>query len=79
KAGRLLVPIASDWPACGQVLCQIGRKYGHEQIGRARMTNDTLIAISAARNGLTIITANTADFKRIAEFRYFDWEEIRIE
>ena len=76
KVGRLLVPVGSDWTACGQILSQIGQKYGYEQIGRARMTNDTLIAVSAARSGLTIFTTNAADFRRIAEFRRFDWEEL---
>src|SRR5882724_11459773 len=76
KAGRLLVPIASDWTDCGQILCKIGMKYGYEQIGRSRLTNDALIALSAARKGLKVFTANAADFKMIAEFRHFEWDEI---
>ena len=76
KIGRLLTPVSSDWVTCGQVLSRIGQKYGYEQIGRARMTNDTLIAVSAVRNGLTVFTKNAEDFKMIAEFRHFDWEEL---
>jgi predicted nucleic acid-binding protein len=76
RVGRLLVPIATDWTACGGVLSRIGQKYGYEQIGRARMTNDTLIAVSAARMGFAVLTKNAADFRKIAEFRPFDLEVI---
>ena len=76
SAGRLLVPVQSDWTACGQVLAQIGAKYGYEQVGRARMTNDALIAMCAARNGFTVLTKNADDFRKIAEFRPFSWEEV---
>ena len=76
KADRLLVPIQSDWTIGGQVLAQIGQKYGFEEVRRARMTNDALIAMTAARNGFTVITKNAEDFRKIAEFRFFSWEEI---
>lgn len=72
---RLLVPTRSDWIACGQVLSLIGQRYGQEEIGRAGLTNDTLIALSASRNGLAILTCNADDFKKIATFRSFVWEE----
>ena len=76
KAKRVLVPLQSDWSACGKVLALIGKKHGYEEVGRARMTNDTLIAMTAARNGFTVQTKNAADFRRIAEFRPFQWEEV---
>ncbi len=44
--GRILVPQRSDWTACGQVLSLIGSKHGYERIGRSRLTNDALIAVS---------------------------------
>jgi predicted nucleic acid-binding protein len=74
KVGRLLVPNATDWSATGQLLARLGSKYGFEQIGRSRLTNDALIATSAARSGLTILTLNAGNYERIAEFRPFDWE-----
>jgi predicted nucleic acid-binding protein len=46
----------------------IGAKYGYEQIGRGRLTNDTLIGASASRLGITLLTVNKCDFARIAEF-----------
>jgi len=76
KLDRLLVPNQADWSLTGQVLARIGAKYGFEEIGRSRMTNDALIAISAARNGFTVLTKNASDLARIAEFRPFHWEEI---
>jgi predicted nucleic acid-binding protein len=76
KGKRLLAPLQSDWTACGHVLALIGEKYGYEEVGRARMTSDALIAMTAARNGFTVLTKNAADFKKIAEFRLFQWEEV---
>ncbi len=77
KINRLLVPNQADWTVCGQVLSAIGQKYGFESVRRARMTNDCLIAMTAARYGLTVISLNAADFQKIAEFRIFKWTEIK--
>lgn len=68
KVNRLLVPEAHEWARTGTVLAQIGEKYGNERIGRARLTNDTLIGTSAARPGIVLLTRNTRDFGLIAEF-----------
>lgn len=73
RAGLLLVPNATDWSMAGQLLAKIGSKYGFEQISRSRLTNDAVIATSAARHGLMILTLNAGDYARIAEFRPFDW------
>lgn len=76
RAGRLLVPLQSDWTVSGQVLALIGEKYGYEAVGRARMTNDALIATSASRNGIVVQTFNEDDYRMIAEFRPFEWERV---
>jgi predicted nucleic acid-binding protein len=73
KVGRLLVPLLSDWTKTGDVLARIAAKYGYEQIGRARLTNDTLMGTSAARQGVTLLTVNERDFARIAEFCPLQW------
>jgi len=73
KANRLLVPNLGDWARTGHVLASIAEKYGHEQIGRARLTNDTLLAASAARLGIIVVTANERDFARITEFCPLKW------
>lgn len=73
KAGRILIPNLGDWTQTGKVLARLGAKYDYEQIGRGRLTNDALVAMSAARLGITVITTNARDFGKLAEFRAFHW------
>jgi predicted nucleic acid-binding protein len=73
RARRILVPNLSDWVQSGKVLARLAAKYDYEQIGRGRLTNDALIAMSAGRVGITVITANARDFSKLAEFRSFRW------
>lgn len=73
-AGRILTPNHGDWTRAGKALAQLGRKYGYEEIGRARLVNDALIATSAARYGIKVITANHRDFERLAEFCSVKWQ-----
>lgn len=68
KVERLLVPLQSDWTLAGKVLNKIGQKYGFENIGKAKLTNDNLIAMNAARNGMTLLTTNAKNFVKISEF-----------
>jgi predicted nucleic acid-binding protein len=74
QIGRLLVPTLADWSQTGNVLARIGAKYGYDKIGKARLTNDTLIGTSAARQGITVLTKNARDFQLIAEFTNLQWE-----
>jgi predicted nucleic acid-binding protein len=74
KARRILVPNLNDWTQTGKVLARLAAKYDYEQIGQGRLTNDALIAMSAGRSGITVITTNAGDFIRLAEFRRFDWQ-----
>lgn len=76
KAGRLLVPDLADWRIAGQILLRIGQKHGFEMIRRSRMTNDCLIAMTARRLGLGLVTGNVKDFQLIADFRPFTIEKI---
>ncbi len=73
RAGRILVPNLTDWTQTGKVLALLAAKYDYEQIGKGRLTNDALIAMSAGRLGITVITANARDFGKLAEFRSFQW------
>jgi predicted nucleic acid-binding protein len=73
RAGRISVPNLTDWTQTGKVLALLAAKYDYEQIGRGRLTNDALIAMSAGRLGITVITANARDFEKLAEFRPFQW------
>ena len=74
RAKRVVVPNLSDWTQTGRVLARLAAKYDYEQIGQGRLTNDALIAMSAGRLGITVITANKRDFSRLAEFRPFQWQ-----
>lgn len=79
RARRLLVPNITDWTEAGRLLALVGAKYGYEQVGKGRLTNDALIAMSARRSGITVITANARDFGRLALFRKFQWRMERAD
>ena len=74
RAGRILVPNLSDWTQTGKVLARLAAKYDYEQIGKGRLNNDALIAMSAGRLGIKVITTNQRDFSRLAEFRGVQWQ-----
>ena len=76
RARRILVPNLTDWTQTGTVLARLAAKYDYEQIGKGRLTNDALVAMSAGRLGITVITRNARDFEKLAEFRPF---RLRIE
>jgi predicted nucleic acid-binding protein len=78
RARRFLVPSLNDWAHTGKVLARLAAKYGFERIGQGRLTNDALIAISAGRVGIRIITGNERDFRRLAEFHVFQWQVATI-
>ncbi len=64
----------NDWAETGRVLSRLAAKYDYEKVGRGRLTNDALIAMSAGRMGICVMTANERDFKKLAEFRSFQWQ-----
>ena len=78
KAKRILLPNLSDWVQAGRVLARLAARYDYERIGQGRLTNDALIAMSAGRLGVRVITTNERDFRRIAEFRVFQWQVTAI-
>jgi predicted nucleic acid-binding protein len=78
RANRILVPNLSDWAETGRVLSRLAARYDYEQVGRGRLTNDALIAMSAGRLGICVMTANERDFRRLAEFRPFQWQVTAI-
>ena len=55
-------------------LRRLATKYHYERVGQGRLTNDALIATSAGRFGIRVITANERDFSKLAEFYVFPWE-----
>lgn len=73
RARRTLVPNLTDWAQTGKALSRLAAKYDYEQIGQGRLTNDALIACSAGRMGIAVLTANAGDFAKLAEFLRFQW------
>ena len=70
RVNRMLVPQQSDWRLSGEVLSLIGQQSGYEQVRRARMTNDALIAMSVARNGFVVLTKNLKTSRRLRNFEH---------
>jgi predicted nucleic acid-binding protein len=54
------------------------RRLTGRQIGRGRLTNDALIAMSARRLGIQVLTAQERDYRRLAEFHAFQWAVISV-
>jgi predicted nucleic acid-binding protein len=79
RARRILVPNLTDWIQTGKVLALLATKYDYESIGKGRLTNDALIAMSAGRLGITVITSNARDFKKLSDLRPFRWRIERPE
>jgi predicted nucleic acid-binding protein len=71
---RILVPNLSDWTRTGKVLAQLVVRHDYDPIGQARVTNDALIAMSAGRQGIRVLTANERDFRRLGEYSPFQWQ-----
>jgi predicted nucleic acid-binding protein len=74
RVDRIIVPTLDDWAQAGRVLAQLAAKYDYEAIGRGRLTNDALIAVSAARMKIKVITTNARDFGCLAEFCALQWQ-----
>jgi len=64
-ARALVIGVANQgasWRSSG-----VAAEYDFEQIGRGRLTNHSLVAMSAARTGVTVVTANARDFQKAGE------------
>jgi len=77
KTGRLLVPTEEDWWYVGLALNALQRGRRSKKAGkiprisaaeRYRITNDVLIARSAKREGVALVTDNVRDFQKIRNF-----------
>lgn len=77
KAGRLLVPTGEDWWLAGKVINSLQRGLKSRRQGltpkiaseeKYRIINDVLIARTARREGVTVVTDNTKDFEKIQKF-----------
>lgn len=65
---RLAVPERLDWLRSGRAIREVGRRYGYEMVGRARLTNDALILATALRLGATVVTRDVNDFALLQDY-----------
>lgn len=77
KANKLLVPTEEDWWHVGVALNSLQRGRRSKKTGRIpkmseaerlRIVNDVLIARTAKREGVMLVTDNISDFKKIRNF-----------
>ena len=77
KANKLLVPNEEDWWHVGLTLNSLQRGRRSKKTGkipkmstaeRCRITNDVLIARTAKRAGVMVVTDNIRDFRKIRNF-----------
>ncbi len=77
KAGRLLVPTAEDWYQAGKVIYALQQGVKLKKTGdkppmspdiRSRIINDVLIARSAKRAGVSVVTYNVRHFLQIKRY-----------
>jgi predicted nucleic acid-binding protein len=71
ELGRLITPNRDQWREAGLILQQVRARYGSSRVEQGRMTNDTLIALSARDAEVAVLTANTKDFALLGEFCQF--------
>lgn len=64
RRGRVLTPSYAAWGQAGDVLRELGRNGA--PVGQARsFSNDVLLALSCREAGMTLVTENLRDFRRI--------------
>ncbi|MGG6280330.1 type II toxin-antitoxin system VapC family toxin [Leptolyngbya sp. AN03gr2] len=77
KLGRLLVPTVEDWWLAGKVINSLQRGLKSQRGGltprmsadqKYRITHDVLIARTAKRAGVSVVTDNLRDFETIQRF-----------
>jgi predicted nucleic acid-binding protein len=76
-SGRLLVPTGEDWWMAGKILWALRNGVRSRRHGRfsaiskeeqQRITRDVLIARTAKRANVAVVTENVRDFKKISRF-----------
>ncbi len=72
KASRLITPDHACFRDAGKVLAGLGRD-GTGRAHRYQIVNDVLIAVTAVRYGMVVVTANGADFSLIGKHTPVRW------
>lgn len=71
KAGRLVTPNDGDWEETGLLVNQLIRKGRMPSLQAVGLTHDILLALSARRLGIRVITENRKDFEKIRSLKDF--------
>jgi predicted nucleic acid-binding protein len=72
KAGRIVTPDHGCYVEAGRVLAGLSRD-GVGRSHRRQIVSDILIAVTAARSGLVVITDNASDFVLIEKHLALRW------
>ncbi|MDP9169985.1 MAG: type II toxin-antitoxin system VapC family toxin [Acidobacteriota bacterium] len=72
KAARIVTPDHACFREAGRVLAGLGRA-GIGTAHRHKILNDVLIAVTAARSGLMVVTSNAGDFSLIEKYTPVRW------
>lgn len=78
KADRIIAPDYEAFREAGRVLAALGVE-GLDVMHRRAITNDVLIAVSAAKAGAVVVTANERDFLRIERHTRMRWTPVSLE
>lgn len=74
RRGRPVIPTYRSWRRSGEIITELVERRIISPGGYTpSFLNDVLIAASCREAGVTLITANTADFERIAQVEPFDF------
>jgi predicted nucleic acid-binding protein len=69
---RVISPSYAAWKEAGRVLSELLAPAGWGGVPRS-FVNDVLLAMTCRESGVVLVTANVADFARIAAVRAFDF------
>ena len=72
RRGRIVTPGYAAWKEAGRLLAELVAPGSWRQVTRS-FVNDVLLAMSCREAGVVLVTANVADFTRIASVRSFDF------
>ena len=71
KTGRMVTPSDNDWEEAGLLMRALVRKGLMPSSHIAVFSHDVLIALSARRQGIRVVTANGKDFEKIRSLKDF--------
>ncbi len=73
RRGRVLTPSYAAWCEAGDVLRELTRTESGNPGSLRSLANDVLLALSCREAGVTLVTANLRDFRRIRRLVPFEF------